>query len=272
MQEASVLTKNCDYYEAQLDAQKWFAVTQIDYDRLIALYDWKALFNSLSAETRLLDIGCGTGKFPRLLFSRLAGVQNKIEVDYLDPSAESLRQFELNQYPSVQLAQRYHLSLEELHVDASLRHRYDLIWAIHSFYTVLESALPALIEKMLLLTKPQQGKALVYLGSEAGFYWQFFEQYRNAVNPSLTPFLSADQFCAALERMNVSYKTTQVNLVHTIKHSDHEILENYLRQCVFESQPCHEWLSGSLRAFVDQYLRDDVYGFGQSNVLIEFHR
>jgi hypothetical protein len=56
------------YQKENLDRDSWFQVTQIDYEKLIEQYSFDNLFKAFDkTQLNLLDIGCGTAKFPTLV-------------------------------------------------------------------------------------------------------------------------------------------------------------------------------------------------------------
>ncbi len=61
-------------------------MTQIDYEKLIEEYSFNNLFKGFAKnKLKLLDIGCGTAKFPSLLDKKLEG-DIHISADLLDIS------------------------------------------------------------------------------------------------------------------------------------------------------------------------------------------
>lgn len=89
---SSTLTNN-NFYPAKsyyqkdnLDRNSWFQVAQIDYDNLIEQYSFDHLFKEFAqTKLKLLDLGCGTAKFPTLLDRKIAA-DIHCSVDLLDIS------------------------------------------------------------------------------------------------------------------------------------------------------------------------------------------
>ena len=69
-----------------LQPEAWFRIVEHDYTQLIAAIDWEEVFQKQRADFQLLDIGCGTGRFPKMLQSSIAVATLRIQYDYLDPS------------------------------------------------------------------------------------------------------------------------------------------------------------------------------------------
>ncbi|WP_426585484.1 hypothetical protein [Dapis sp. BLCC M229] len=91
----SSITDNSDlsksYYQAEkLDLDSWFQVAQIDYEKLIEEYSFNNLFKTFAKnQLKLLDVGCGTAKFPSLLDKKIDGDIHLL-ADLLDISEYSL--------------------------------------------------------------------------------------------------------------------------------------------------------------------------------------
>ena len=127
------------YYQAEkLDLDSWFQVTQVDYEKLIEEYSFNHLFKGFAKnQLKLLDVGCGTAKFPSLLDEKLDGDINLL-ADLLDISEYCLqvaqKQFDSCQHFSTN--KTYLSATENLHQLVEKTNSYDIIWAIHSLYTV----------------------------------------------------------------------------------------------------------------------------------------
>ena len=59
------------YQEGTLEKDIWFRVASTDYIELIKAVDFVKLFSQCPTPIELLDVGCGTGKFPSMLQSLL---------------------------------------------------------------------------------------------------------------------------------------------------------------------------------------------------------
>ncbi|MEB3339682.1 hypothetical protein [Okeania sp.] len=80
------------YYQPEkLELDSWFQVAQIDYEKLIEQYSFNNLFKGFAKnQLKLLDIGCGSAKFPSLLDKKLDG-NIHLSADLLDISEYSLQ-------------------------------------------------------------------------------------------------------------------------------------------------------------------------------------
>ncbi|NES66647.1 MAG: hypothetical protein F6K24_15995 [Okeania sp. SIO2D1] len=102
------------YYQAEkIDLDSWFQVTQIDYEKLIEEYSFNNLFKGFAKnQLKLLDVGCGTAKFPRLLDKKLDG-DIHFSADLLDISEYCLRVAQ-KQFDSCQ-----HFSINKTYLSAT---------------------------------------------------------------------------------------------------------------------------------------------------------
>ena len=79
------LYRSLQYYQkGVLQPEAWFRVVERDYTQLIAAINWARIFPEQNTDFQLLDIGCGTGRFPTMLQSHLPA-SIRIQYDYLDP-------------------------------------------------------------------------------------------------------------------------------------------------------------------------------------------
>jgi len=77
------------YQQGTLEKDLWFQVAERDYTELIQAFDFDTFFSSFDTPITLLDVGCGTGKFPTMLCPHISD-RLHIQYDYLDPSQHSL--------------------------------------------------------------------------------------------------------------------------------------------------------------------------------------
>jgi SAM-dependent methyltransferase len=71
------------YAEGILDVDRWFQIAHADYWALRTALDINALFTASARHLRLLDIGCGTGRFPTLLRPYLNQRGPVIDYDFI---------------------------------------------------------------------------------------------------------------------------------------------------------------------------------------------
>jgi len=141
-EDGGALERSTAYYSPELDVEAWFAVADRDYLELIEALDWGSLFGGFGAEPELLDVGCGTGRFPELLTASGTLPPVPIRYDYLDPSAHCLEQLRRALEAPFQPGTAFHATVEVFAPTVNARCSYDLTWCVHSLYAAELSELP----------------------------------------------------------------------------------------------------------------------------------
>jgi SAM-dependent methyltransferase len=226
------------YREDKLDLDLWFKVTQIDYERLLERYSFGGLFASLrDGPLSLLDLGCGTARFPCLLDQAIpGGIQ--VYADLLDISDYCLKTA-AEQYAGLRyFAPRslYRSALEDLAEAVVGRGGYDVIWAIHSLYTVKEEAMSGIYRHCLDLLMPQ-GTFLIYQLCENSAYYRLYDHYLNHYSRphSTTSLLTSESHQRILAAQGINYQVIKLQFTHTIAVERQDLLEVYLRKCVMDN-------------------------------------
>ena len=123
-----------------------------DYRHLAEARDWRSLFEKAQAKAggralRLLDVACGSGKFPNAL-ARHAGLAEAgirpVETALLDPSAFSIAEArEALPKPFIPAAE-FEMTLQEFEPPAE---GYDIVWATHALYAIPQAELAVAMAK-----------------------------------------------------------------------------------------------------------------------------
>ena len=249
------------YQEGMLDSDAWFRIVERDYIHLVQTFHWARLFAMFPSPLRLLDIGCGTGKFPYILRPHLPSSLD-IQYDALDPSAYCLTTLKASLLPPYTSGRQFQTSLEDFK-PASTSHPYHIIWAIQSLYCLSRQALPRALKTIHQLLHPTMGLSIILLAKHDSFFHHLYHLY-NAVMHQGKPedFLTAESITQCLTELGLPYRVREFDCLHTIPQQDTPLLTNYLQQCVMEKRLLQEWEhSPALRAFLDSFLQDQTYQF-----------
>ncbi|MEB3294185.1 MAG: class I SAM-dependent methyltransferase [Synechococcales bacterium] len=228
------------YRKAQLDLDFWFQVAQVDYEELIKKYSFDELFCSLNQDRiNLLDLGCGTAKFPSLL-DRAIVSNIHVSADLLDIS-ESCLEIAKSQYNFLKhfkVNKTYLSAIENLHLSISGCHDYDVIWAIHSLWTIDKSKVKDMYLYCLSLLKAN-GKLLIYQLSQDSDYHKFYSFYRDHyLKPdSSTTVLTSEDHQKILDALRVKYEIVKLHFSHKIDAERQDLLKFYLQKCILNEDP-----------------------------------
>ena len=161
------------------EMEAFYALARLDYEQLAAVLDWRGLFDGLRAgkgtDLTLLDVACGSGKFPEALL-RDAGIDGlePVRYDLLDPSPFSLTEAAgALRSPLVGGSARFETTLEDLDPAAG---PWDVVWATHALYALQPTHLARAVTRMRAAKAPH-GTLLIANGAAEGHYCHFYEAF-----------------------------------------------------------------------------------------------
>ncbi|NEQ62881.1 MAG: class I SAM-dependent methyltransferase, partial [Moorea sp. SIO4A1] len=208
-QNSDNLNPSQDYYQkSNLDLDSWFKITLIDYEELVNSHRFLKIIDSFGSDTiKLLDIGCGTGVFPDLLDKKIDS-ELKLSSDLLDVSDYCLNQCSsvFNQLKHFQANQGFLSSTETIETAIPKSNYYDLIWAIHSFYTVDINKIQDILKHIKTLIKPS-GIFLMCQASSDSCYNQLYDFYLKKYEQpnNYTRFITAEDIQEILDLLELQY-------------------------------------------------------------------
>jgi SAM-dependent methyltransferase len=209
--------------------QAFYALATEDYRRLAAARDWAADLrdHTLDGRVRLLDVACGSGKFPAALLAKGLPAQPRVAVDLLDPSGFSLAEARsVLRTPFVAEAE-YELVLQDFTIEAA----YDVAWATHALYALPPADLVAGVGRMVGALRPG-GFGVIAQACSRSHYLAFYEAYRATYAPDATPYTDAEGVARALRACGVTPSTTA--LYYTTGSADRAVVEGFLQRCAFD--------------------------------------
>jgi len=204
-----------------------------DYRELVAAHDWAGALRDQQRDgrVRLLDVACGSGRFPSALLAAgladdLAGVT--VEVDLLDPSAFSIAEARAVLTAPFVPADELEIGLEELDAGTA---PYDLAWAIHALYAVPPARLPDGLARMHAALRPG-GLGVVAHATSASHYLAVYEAYRASHAPEATPYITAEQVADGLRSAGAEVTVRDVR--YRTGTDDPAVAEGFLQRCLFD--------------------------------------
>jgi SAM-dependent methyltransferase len=218
------------------EMEAFYALARLDYELLAAVLDWRALLGGMQAgrdtPLRLLDVACGSGKFPETLVARAGlGDLAPIEYDLLDPSAFSLAEAAAVLRPPFTENARFESTLEDLPLVAG---PWDVVWATHALYALDPDKVVAAVARYVWATA-RGGFSFLAQGARGGHYLDVYAAFLEGVRGGEgTPYVSSDDLIAEFRAAGAEPDVRRIAYDHVIADGDTAVLEGYLQRCLFD--------------------------------------
>lgn len=219
------------------EMDSFYALATVDYRYLAESRDWSRWLGAHQARVgprplRLLDVACGSGKFPVALTEFAPGMETVDEIDYdlLDPSEFSIQETRRALRPPFRANEDLAIPLQAL----SAAEAYDLAWATHALYAVPASELDDAIERLLSAMRPG-GEIFIAHAHRNGHYVDFYRRFLDAFRDGQgTPYCAMEDIAASFERLGAPYKLETLEYSNGVAESARATVEGYLQRCVFD--------------------------------------
>lgn len=221
---------------AREEMDAFYQVATLDYKELALASDWDRLLperEGKASPLRVLDVACGSGKFPaalRLYTELGARESSPIVLDLLDPSAFSLSEARASLAPPFKADLDFECTLQDLPETAT---DYDVVWAVHALYALPEAELAEGVAAFLRALGPD-GFGFVAHATSSAHYLAFYEAYLARFKPSGTPFVNAEAVAKAFQDAGAKVEVKPLSYEQVIE--DEAVLEGFLQRCVFDSE------------------------------------
>jgi SAM-dependent methyltransferase len=225
--------------DGRREMEAFYALARRDYERLARGFtDHPAWLRRVAAgrpRITLLDVACGSGKFPEALqlYGGIDALTGELRIDYdlLDPSAFSLDEAaQALREPFVEAA-RHQTLIEDLDEAAG---PYDVVWATHALYALAPDSVDRAIARMLRALAPG-GALMIGQGSRDGHYLRVYRHFLDDLRGGVgTQYTSCEDLAGALRAAGAPPRTVRLSYDHTIALDDTPVVQGYLQRCVFD--------------------------------------
>lgn len=219
--------------------EAFYALATEDYRQLAAARDWAGAFGELAGgrdRVTLLDVACGSGKFPTALLATdgvaaLAG-ELTVETDLLDPSRFSLDEARGTLAPPFVHAADHECTLQDLDVRPG---GWDLVWSTHGLYALAPDEVAAGMARFVDAIAPG-GLGVVAQATRASHYLLVDAAFRRSFDPEgrRVAYTSAEQVVAALADLPVEVEEQLLSYRTSVARDDRATAEGFLQRCVFD--------------------------------------
>lgn len=216
----------------------FYTLASVDYKYLAEAFDWRDWLEKQQVEVgrrqlKLLDVACGSGKFPAALI-HYAGVSDAnvrpIEYSLLDPSAFSLTEARKSLSHPFEAGAEFEMTLQKL---SCTRGEFDVVWATHALYAVPEGELEVALD--LFTHAVSGGVGFIAHACENAHYLRFYRHYLDGFKGgSDAPYLSAEKIMETLKRMGVCFRAEQISYENSAPEDARSQVEGYLQRCLFD--------------------------------------
>lgn len=234
--------RSCEHWSeaGRREMEDFYALASVDYRYLAQARDWKSWLETQQAQAgaqplRLLDVACGSGKFPAALVRDANVASASVQpIDYalLDPSGFSIAEARQALLPPFNPGPSYETTLQALDCEPAT---FDIVWATHGLYALPASELPAALERFMH-AMAERGTGFIAHACEDAHYLRFYRHYLDAFhNGHCIPYTSAEQIMAVLEQMGVSFEAQDIVYHNGAPETSTSQVEGYLQRCAFDN-------------------------------------
>tara|TARA_A100001015_G_scaffold269259_1_gene320801 strand:+ start:6472 stop:7356 length:885 start_codon:yes stop_codon:yes gene_type:complete len=276
---SDTFTNSCKHWSSEYLAEmnSFYHFAKLDYKYLAECFKWDNFFASIQANVggrslRLLDVACGSGKFPEALISdfekRNVNIDS-IEISLLDPSSFSLDQATAVLKPPFNKTSSFEMKIQDFSFEARY---FDILWAVHALYAVPKTDLRIALQSCLDVLG---SVGFIAHASKASHYISYYDLFLKGFNSSDLPrFVCAEDILSTLKELKVNTRSFSINYSHRALPTELSKVEGYLQRCVFDDQISMDKMLEN--EYTGKYLKDDCkandgsWVFTQEVILIFF--
>ena len=267
--------RSCEHWSesSRNEMQNFYTLASIDYKHLAERFNWKEWFETHQANIgkrglKLLDIACGSGKFPSALVQH-ANLSNAkilpVEYSLLDPSSFSIAEARKVIQSPFKTSSEFETTLQEFSCE---RETYDIIWATHALYAIPKNELKKALKRFIF---GMARSGFIAHASEKSHYLRFYRHYLNGFKGgSGEPYSSAEQILQILKEIDIPHKVEKITYENGVSETASLQVEGYLQRCVFDDTiDLEKMLKNSITGpYLDNCIKDGQWRFKQEVMMI----
>ena len=267
--------RSCEHWSetSRNEMQNFYTLASVDYKHLAESFDWKKWLEIHQANVgerrlKLLDVACGSGKFPSALvqYAKLADAKIlPIEYALLDPSSFSIAEARKALHLPFEASSEFETTLQEFTCEQGV---YDITWATHALYAIPKKQLKEALKRFIF---GMVGSGFIAHASEKSHYLKFYRHYLNGFRGgSGEPYSSAEQIVQTLREIDIPYRVEKITYENGISENASLQVEGYLQRCVFDDTiNLEQMLKNSITGpYLESCIKDGQWRFKQKVMLI----
>ena len=267
--------RSCEHWSetSRNEMQNFYTLAFIDYKNLVERFEWKKWLEIHQASVgqrrlKILDVACGSGKFPSALFQYAKLADAKIlpvEYSLLDPSSFSLAEARKVLQLPFEASSEFETTLQEFSCEKGA---YDIIWATHALYAIPKDELKDALKRFIF---GMAGSGFIAHASEKSHYLKFYRHYLNGFKGrSGEPYSSAEQILQTLKEIGISHRVEKITYENSVSENALIQVEGYLQRCVFDDTiDLKAMLRNSITGpYLNSCIKDKQWRFEQQVMLI----
>ena len=267
--------RSCEHWSetSRNEMENFYTLASIDYKYLAEKFEWKRWLEIHQANVgqrglKLLDVACGSGKFPLALFQYAKLSEAKIlpvEYSLLDPSSFSIAEArKVLQFPLV-ASSEFETTLQDFTCE---QEAYDIVWATHALYAVPKDELKDALKRFIF---GMAGSGFIAHASEKSHYLNFYKHYLNGFKGGCgEPYSSAEQILQILKEIDIPHRVEKITYENGVSETASLQVEGYLQRCVFDDTiNLEKMLKNSITGpYLDNCIKDGQWCFKQEVMMI----
>ncbi len=231
--------RSCKHWSetSRNEMENFYALASIDYKYLAERFEWKKWLETHQAgvgqcRLKILDVACGSGKFPSALVQYAGLADAKIfpvEYSLLDPSSFSISEARKVLHLPLEASSEFETTLQEFTCEQGA---YDIVWATHALYAVPKKELKDALKRFIF---GMAGSGFIAHACEKSHYIKFYNHYLNGFKGgSGEPYSTAEQIIQTLKEIGIGFRVEKITYENVTSENASLQVEGYLQRCVFD--------------------------------------
>ena len=269
--------RSCDHWSeaGREEMEDFYELATVDYKYLAEAIDWKYWFEKIqkrigSRSLQLLDVACGSGKFPMALNAH-SDIKNALikPVDYalLDPSNFSISEARQSLSSPFTPSTEYEMRLQELECSPG---SFDIVWATHALYAIPHNELEPALKRMIHVIG-NGGAGFIAHARAKSHYLEFYQHYLSGFRGGVgARYSSSEQIINMLKKIGVALEIKEISYTNTATKTKESVVERYLQRCLFDDTlSLNDMLANPVTGpYLDKCYNDGVWQFAQNVTMI----